>query len=167
MHNHSCILCGLDRQRRAGEMQDGNPRMIENIRHHGYHKVGVFSEQANEPNFGYTVGLSHRYSHPELIVFGLDIDTEFDILDAAIDALKEGARFADNTESNEILEGLSVKFLHLTPSLYREYVQQACNFYGGNSFAVLVLTWPDSNGTYPSSALAPSWLRKRQPSVWN
>ncbi|GAB3704883.1 hypothetical protein GCM10027598_05450 [Amycolatopsis oliviviridis] len=125
-------------------------RLISDIGDHGYHKVGVFSEDADEPDFSYTTGLEHSLGHPEFLVVGLEISTEFAIIDNLVALVRAGAEFGNMSRSDSVLEGKKVCFRSLAKNLYSEYVQQAVNFYRGEDFSVLVVCLPDENGLFPS-----------------
>ena len=44
--------------------------------------VGMFESTNNEPSFAYTIGLWKTFSHPEIISFGLPIETLQTILNS-------------------------------------------------------------------------------------
>lgn len=166
MHDESCELCGTARE---GKLRAKGRRveMLTDIRRDGYHKIGVFSEVEGEPNFSYTVGMFHTYKHPELVVFGLDLDVGFAVLAAAKAQVAGGATFSPGDRSAEILDGTSVVFLGFAPTPYDEYLGQAQNFYRSDEFPVLMMTWPDREGVFPWAAGAPDWLKQRQPALWS
>lgn len=166
MHDESCELCGTVRE--ANVHKAGHrTKLLSDIWRDGYHKVGVFSEAAGEPEFAYTVGIQHTYQHPELAIFGLDIDTEFDILDTVVDLVENGARFSHEVESAEVLDGARVVFLGFAKEHYDEYLTQAGNFYRSDSFPALLIAWPDRDGNFPWDKQAPEWLKLRQPVLWS
>ena len=165
-HDESCELCGTAREsklRQAGRQVE----MLNNVQRHGYHKVGVFAETVADPEFAYTVGLFHTLSHPEIVIFGLEIETEFAILDTVQDLVAAGASFSDGSRSTEVLDGVSVVFLEFSRNHYEEYLGQAQNFYRSDDFPVLMLTWPDRDGLFPWMGGAAEWLTQRQPALWS
>jgi hypothetical protein len=166
MHDDSCELCGVAREAKLREA-GRNVKLLTNIRQDGYHKVGVFSDTPDTPDYAYTIGMFHTYKHPELVVFGLEIETEFAILDTVKDLVAAGTTFIDGDQSTDVLEGLSVRFLRFSNEKYDEYLGQAENFYRSNSYPVLVVTWPDGSGNFPWESQSPDWLLQRQPRVWS
>ncbi len=142
-------------------------RVISDVREYDYHKVGVFSEDADEPDFGYTVGLEHVLGHPEVLVIGLDIETEFAVIDNLVELIRSGSVFGDMIRTDLALEGVEACFRLLNKDLYSEYVQQAVNFYKTDEFSVLVLYWPDKDGLFPWEEGASSYLLERQPVLWS
>lgn len=165
MHDDSCDLCGVARERAlisAGRGAD----VVATIRGTGYHKVGVFSEVPGEPDYSYTVGMFHMFRHPEVVVFGLDIETEFAIIDTIADLVEAGTIFRDEETSLDILNGTAVTFRKFAKAGYGDYLVQATNFYKSDSYPVLVVTWPDRAGAFPWDKSSPEWLRARQPAVW-
>ncbi|MDG4769666.1 DUF4262 domain-containing protein [Solwaraspora sp. WMMD792] len=165
-HDESCELCGVEREskikaagRRAG--------LLANIRNYGFHKVGVFSEIPEEPSFSYSIGLYHTRGHPEIIILGLDIETEFAILDTIAGLIKEGGEFRHGSESSDILSNMAVKFVEFSRSHYGDYLGQAENFYLTDNFPVLMVAWPDRDGVFPWAEGSPEWLMRRQPALWS
>ncbi|MFI7117617.1 DUF4262 domain-containing protein [Amycolatopsis sp. NPDC049868] len=165
-HDESCDLCGIDRKNSVAEIPQA-VRLISDIRDYGYHKVGVFAEDADESDFGYTVGLEHLCGHPEFLIMGLEISVEFAIIDNLVELVRGGAEFGDMIRSDSVLEGKEVCFRLLDKNLYSEYVQQAVNFYRGEDFSVLVVYWPDENGLFPWEEDASSYLLERQLVLWS
>jgi hypothetical protein len=166
MHDESCELCGSAREaklREAGHRIE----MLTNIRRDGYHKMGVFSETEGEPEFSYTVGLFHTYEHPEVIIFGLEINAEFAVLHTVQELVANGMMFSHGDESFEVLDGTSVVFVDFSRVKYDEYLGQAENFYQSDDFPVLMLVWPDRDGVFPWSDGAADWLKRRQPALWS
>jgi hypothetical protein len=165
MHEESCELCGTAREANLRE-KGRRVEMLTDIRRDGYHKIGVLSEVEAEPEFSYTVGLFHTYKHPELVIFGLSVDTEQAILDTVSDLVANGRRFTRGDASSEILDGASVVFLEFSMAKYDDYLGQAESFYRSNDFPVLMLAWPDRDGVFPWTNGAAEWLTQQQPALW-
>lgn len=165
MHDDNCQLCGTQRVADWGKV-GRSVDMLTNIRRDGYHRIGVPSGETEQPDFVYTVGMFHMHGHPEVVVFGLDVDTGFSILAVVHEHIAQGAVFSHGDESREILDGFPVVFLKFSGEHYGEYVGQANNFYMSSDFPVLMLTWPSRDGSFPWSDDPPAWLRLRQPALW-
>lgn len=166
MHDDSCELCGTAREARLREA-GRRTKMLTDIRSHGYHKVGVFSEDEEESEFAYTVGMFHTYRHPELVVFGMSVEEEFAILDRVRDLVADGATFSHESKSTDVLSGSSVIFLDVSREEYDEYLVQAENFYRSDDFPALLISWPNAEGIFPWEIAAPGWLTQKQPAVWS
>lgn len=169
MHDDSCEICGVERQREVfvSVGTESINVMFDDVRNYGYHKIGVFSETGEDPEFAYTIGLSHVYiGQPEIVIFGLNTDIAFEIIDGVVDLISQGERFDIDVQSDDILEEITVRFVDFKRVWYPDFIQQAKNFYGGDQFEVVMLVWPDSSGQFPWSENSPRWLRERQPAYW-
>lgn len=166
MHGESCELCGVNREA-SFRQAERSATILTDIRNFGYHKIGVFSEKGTNVSYSYTVGLFHSYEHPEVAVFGLEFDVEFAILDTINDLIANGKRFEHGGWSQEVLEGMPVRFLDFSRDLYPYYFGQSIDFYRSDHFPALTVTWPDKSGRFPWSDSSPDWLSQRQPKVWS
>ncbi|GAA4529389.1 DUF4262 domain-containing protein [Amycolatopsis samaneae] len=165
-HDDSCELCGVVREADLRSVGRGG-EMLADIREDGFHKVGVFSEISGESEYSYTIGMFHTFQHAEVVVFGLEIETEFAILDTICGLVQAGSVFQEGDISPEVLEGVEVVFRDLGEAGCNEYLTQAKNFYKSDSYPVLIMAWPDGSGVFPWDDVAPGWLKERQPAVWN
>lgn len=114
-------------------------------------------------SFAYTVGLSRRYRHPEIIVYGLPPDAMQAILEACGEAVRAGARFTPGTRTSSILANHDVEFRAVQQPKNVHQAGYACWFHGGDWFPLLQCVWPDKHGRFPSDPKAPAWLKKAQP----
>jgi hypothetical protein len=55
-------------------MTGGDAEMQADIATYGWHVIKVFEDDEG-PSFAFTIGLYKRFGHPELVVFGLPLDT--------------------------------------------------------------------------------------------
>jgi len=124
---------------------DGDRKLLADVRGHGWHVINVISE----PAFSYSIGLYENYGHPEVIVFGLDLNVMHRMINAIGDQIKEGGSFDDLDESDDVLEGYNVIFRTVEMKHYPEYFGYAHWFYQGDRFPVLQCIWPDSLHRYP------------------
>lgn len=164
-HDKECQLCGTTRER---EMQNSeiHADMIDHTRTFGFEKIGVVSDDGSEPDFAYTVGLSHTFNHPDLVIFGLDLKVAFAILDIAQGLVEAGTVFSHGSGSLDLLDGVPVTFLDVSPDGRSDHLEQATSFYQTDNFPALMIVWPGASGSYPWSDAAPTWLTRRQPALW-
>ena len=66
--------------------------------------VAQFEATSYLPSFAYTIGLWKNYRQPELISFGLNLDTMHSILNIGGDLAKEGKILSSNNTSNLFFE---------------------------------------------------------------
>lgn len=164
MHDGTCPLCGHARE--AEQNEKFFARLLSNVRTVDFHMIGV-PEDDEGSGFAYTVGLEHTLGHPDVIVTGLDVDVSFALLHEVVGLIRSGARLADGSRREDVLANdVPVQFRSMSGAWYPEYVQQAVNFYGADTFTMLVLYWPDQKGNFPWDAAAPRWLCDRQSALW-
>lgn len=121
--------------------------------------VMLVSESEDGPKFGYSIGLSHSYNHPEIIVFGLNHEVAGVIINTIGRRIEDGERFEPGKKYEELLDGYSCVFREVPTGCYPEYFGYARQFYKGWNFAVLQLVWPDKDHRYPwDTDFAPHWI---------
>ncbi len=137
-------------------------KLLDDVRQFGWHMIGI-AEDAEGPDFVYSVGLHHTLGQPEIIIFGLSPDTGMRIINNIGEAMRKGTRFADACASDELIEGYSCVFRAFARDQYREYLGYALWFYEGADFPVLQCVWPDREHRYPWHGDFCADLRKQQP----
>ncbi len=137
-------------------------KLLADVKRVGWHLVGVMADE-NGPAFVYTVGLYHHYQHPEIVGIGLDIEVMGAILNGIGDKIKNGEKFANAQEADDILEGYLACFRTVDKQYYRDYFGFARWFYNSDDFPVLQCVWPDKARRYPWHPEAVDGFRKRQP----
>jgi hypothetical protein len=136
--------------------------MRADIATYGWHVIKVFEDDEG-PGFAFTIGLYERFDHPELIVFGLPLETMHLMLNGAGEAVRAGRRYTAGQSYDGILEGYNCTFRPVPHSHYEAYLGSARWYYDGDAFPVLQLIWPDREHRYPWAAPAGAWIRKGQP----
>jgi Domain of unknown function (DUF4262) len=102
------------------------------------------------PAWRYTVGLHHRYQHPEVVVFGLAPETLHAILEAVVRHVRAGHRFEAGERYDAILAHYACAFEAVDRRWLPQYLAEAVAFYRAGRFPVLQCLWPDRTGRYPS-----------------
>jgi hypothetical protein len=111
--------------------------------------VGLIASNDEGPSFAYTVGLWETLKHPEIIVFGLKLESMHTILNRCGELIRKGARFEDGSQTGDVLRGYDVRFRRLAAADYTKYLGYACNHYGGTWFPAVQCQWPDKDGKFP------------------
>ena len=143
-------------------MAGDDARMQADIATYGWHVIEVFEDDEG-PGFAFTIGLHKRFEHPELIVFGLPLDTMHLMLNAAGEAVRAGHVFTAGQTSDAILNGYDCTFRPVPHRHYEAYLGSARWYYEGDDFPALQLIWPDREHHYPWAAPADAWIRSAQP----
>jgi hypothetical protein len=123
-------------------------RIQENIDAYGWHVV-IVPEDDEGPGFAYSIGLYRSLGHPEVIIFGLEVDTLHRAVNNVGAEVCQGRRFGEGDTSVEIFEGCPVAFRAVSAEHYEEYLGQAVRYYGGKEFPALQCFWPDREGRFP------------------
>jgi hypothetical protein len=125
--------------------EDRDRKLLADIEEIGWHVI-LIPEGDDGPPFAYTIGLFRTFEHPEIIIFGLDLDLMHQMINLIGEEIRQGRRFSDGESASGILEGYDVRFLHV-----------------GDAFAILQCLWPDRQGRFPTDAGYAEPLRARQP----
>ena len=123
-------------------------RIISDVKEFGWH-VGLFEATENEPSFAYTIGLWKTFNHPDIIAFGLPIQTLHEVLNNTAEKVKEGQTIALEIDDFDILETLPVQFIDVDKNYIPEYFGYGQWFYDYGDFPAIQLVWPDRNGKFP------------------
>jgi hypothetical protein len=143
-------------------MNSGDDQVHADIAAYGWHVVEVVEDDEG-PGFAFTIGLHKRFEHPELIVFGLPLDTMHLMLNGAGESVRAGRAYAVGQSYDDVLEGYSCTFRPVPRRHYEAYLGYARWYYDGDDFPMLQLIWPDREHRYPWGAPADAWIRKAQP----
>jgi hypothetical protein len=125
--------------------------------------VGLIAADGEGPAFAYTIGLYEKFGHPEIIVFGLPHESMHGILNRCGNMIRDGKRFDIEEPVSGVLEDYEVRFRAVTSEeSYANYLGYGCRHYGGHTFPVFQLLWPDKEHRFPGDAGAADFLLERQ-----
>jgi hypothetical protein len=132
------------------EPEDESDRtLLSDIEKYGWHAVGV-AEEANSPQFTFSVGLYYRHTHPEILIMGLKQSIAHSLICSIVDRVREGGKFEAGQLDTE-LASFPCTFVPVHPQHYSEYLGYGMWFYRSlpTQFPVLQLIWPDKGGLFP------------------
>lgn len=118
------------------------------VKKHGW-TVCLFEADTATPAFAYTIGFWKNFNHPEIIAFGLPLDTMHAILNDAGDIIKAGTTLETAVDNFEILELHPVQFHRVDADNIADYFGYARWFYDYEAFPALQLFWTDKAGKFP------------------
>jgi hypothetical protein len=125
-------------------------KFLSNIDAYGWNVTNVFRREGEiGPDWSYSTGLFHSFQHPEIVIFGLELDTMQTIVNTIGSAIKGGAKFESGNEYQDIFARCGCQFRTVDASSYKNYLGWAIWFYNGGSFPVLQCFWSDREGHYP------------------
>lgn len=131
-----CDMSQEELDQRIGKL---HLKITEDIARVGWSAISVFGGYP----FTYTIGLTEM-DHPELILYGISGQMAHILLAHAVNAVKDGAKFAHGDRFDKVLEGYEVEFRkHPIPP-----ANWAQHFYG-DDMSVLQMVWPDAEHRFP------------------
>jgi hypothetical protein len=98
------------------------------------------------PSFAYSVGLWRKYNHPEIISFGLTIETLHAVINNAADLVKAGQTIESGRNYDDIFTNLKTELINVDKRNLRDYFGYAIDLYKTIEFPALQLVWTDRKG---------------------
>jgi hypothetical protein len=158
-----CVICHDYGDR--GEADHLDVRTVEQVEEHGWSVVMVPADEEG-PGFAYTIGLWHTHGAPELAVFGLDIRTMHELLNALGCEGAAGDTLRSDTERHGIIEERPLFLKTADLRWYREFFGRAISFYRRPPFPVLQVVWPDPAGRFLWQPGTDERYQESQPQLW-
>ncbi len=148
----------------ASLLDEGERNFVEKIREHGWIETHIAQDAAG-PGFSYTTGFWLKFELPELMLFSLPQEISHDIFWNFFHDLNEGKRFATNEPVSDILTGFDVILKPVLVENFAEHFGWSRWFYGGDSFQVLQIFFPDKQGRFPWEDEVREGFGKLQPDL--
>jgi hypothetical protein len=142
-------------------MNNGTERLRETIEAHGWAVVKIDAD-AQEPAYAYSVGLYKTFQHPEVIVFGLDLDVLHRMVNTIGEQVKQGQGFEVSDADDRVIEGYRCAFRQVAAAAEPAYMGILIAYYGHNVPALHCI-WPDREGRFPWEVGTSLDFRQRQP----
>lgn len=152
----------------AADLSALDAKVLREIHTDGWQITGVMArEQDRGPDFAYSIGFFHSMGHPEVILFGLPLDTCMKAVNVIGLDIKNGMRFADLKVYADILKMPHLCcFREVSPHHYRDYIGYALWFYESDPFPLLQCVWSDENGHFPWHEECADYCRDAQPQLY-
>lgn len=135
---------------KAEQMHDcrDNQRTLSDIEKFG---LSVILIQATDylPSFAYSIGLWQKFGHPEIICFGLSIETLHGLINDAAEMVKNGGTIEANKQYDDFFESGSAEFVKVDSRNLPDYFGSAIDFYDSSDFPALQLVWTDRDNRFP------------------
>jgi Domain of unknown function (DUF4262) len=128
-------------------------------------------EEGNTPGRGYTIGLSERHEHPELVIVGLDDETVVTLLAELATRVTCGERLDERTDRLVEVDGRRLRLAPVHPGHWRtDRFNMWLNYYGALRITpprlAMQAQWPDRAGRYPGDPGFDRRLRRTQPRLY-
>lgn len=122
-------------------------RVVALVETHGWMVQGVMG--SNEmPSFSYTVGLHSSYGHPEILLFGLNVQTAQQILNDVGGRVREGEVFTHGQQDAKLFAGFPALFGEV-PAHEAERWLRVAHALAEGPVPTLQAVWPDPQGRFP------------------
>jgi hypothetical protein len=142
--------------------RDTERQIIANIEQHGWSISGVMGE-GGLPSWAHTIGLWHSFDHPEIIVFGLEMELVESMLTLAATRVREGADFEAGESNDELLEQHVVEFRDVDERWTTALMGYAVGFYDDEDFPSIQMFLPTNEGHFPWDDDFPEEISHVQP----
>ena len=87
--------------------------------------------------------------HPEMVLFGLDVDVMHHLINDAAKQIQRGVKHEEGHRYDDLIAGYSCEFRVVPPVRYKGFLNQTIWYYNGSPFPTLQLVWPDRTGLFP------------------
>lgn len=142
-------------------MDEHEAQLLADIDRFGWTVLKVSNDLG--PDFAYSVGILRTLSHPEILMFGLPLETMHRLINDVGNRVKGGARYAAGQVTDEFLDGYDVTFRTVPTFQYAGHLGWANWLYKGEAYPVLQLVYPDRDGHWPWQEGVADSFRENQP----
>ena len=139
--------------------------VLKNIQEYGCHILHVF-EEADLPQFSYSIGIQKNFSQPELIVVGLNQEVAHWIINEYCSRIRIGEQFETDQLYSGFLNDFDIQFKTVSKNNYEEYFGWGLWLYKGNNFGAFQLIYPSTKGIWPWEKEAPKDLLWSTPQLY-
>lgn len=123
-------------------------KILKNVQKYGWHANGIPGE-GTSPNWAYSVGLFAKYGQPELILFGLEVESMHEMIARYADLLQAGKEFSDGAKIDGIIPDKTCVLREVHVPWLEPLLRSASWYYHYEEYPVLQCFWPDRHGCFP------------------
>ena len=110
--------------------------------------VAKFEATKYLPSFVYTIGLWKTFQHPELIIFGLQLQTMHEILNIGGELVREHKIPKIGEITDNFFESSKAVIIPVDESSMKDYFGYGIEYYQGDFLAHQII-WTDRNNKFP------------------
>jgi len=148
------------------DLSAARQKVVHGVNVFGWHVMQVLPGVAY-PGWAYPIGLHRSFRHPEVVIFGLGVDTMGEIINIVGRAAQSGRQFTDGAVTDELLTQYSCTLRAVDPVWREQLLGFATWYYAGGEFPVLQVFWPDRARLYPWQPGFDAALVSAQPLLFN
>jgi Domain of unknown function (DUF4262) len=130
------------------DLVERDKKLLEVLERWGWFVVKVGAGES-EPAFAYSIGLYEHFRHPEIIVFGLELETMHTVINDAGERIRQGQKYEPQQRYDDLLQNYECEFRAVNLAHYDGLLNYALWYYQGSGFPTLQLIWPDPDGRFP------------------
>jgi hypothetical protein len=136
----------MEEEKQHGSRDD--ERTVSDIEKYG---LSVILIEATDylPSFAYSIGLWQKYNHPEIICFGLSVQTLHGIINDVAELIKKGNIIETGRSYDDFFEKGNAEFIKVDSRNISDYFGTALDFYGVENLPAVQLIWTDRNDKFP------------------
>ncbi len=97
---------------------DGDRQVLHDIAQYGWHVIGI-TEDKGRPGWSFSIGMFQTFSHPEILLFGLDIHLRHRVINGIGNVIRSGQRFEAEHEYADILADVRCMFKPVQEPWYK------------------------------------------------
>jgi hypothetical protein len=152
----------------ANDLSALDARVLREIHTDGWQIAGVLGgDPDRDSGYAYSIGFFHSLGHPEVILFGLPLDTCMRAVNVIGIDTQSGKRFEPNRVYAGILQRPHrVCFKEIDRKHFRNYIGYALWFYEADPFPLFQCFWSDERGRFPWDQGCSSYCRESQPALF-
>lgn len=133
-------------------------KLLADVKEYGWHVVKILDID-ELPGWAFSIGLFKNFGHPEIIVFGLDLDVMHYLINTIGDNVKAGKKYEIDGQYADLVETYACTFKPVKQKWYDAFLGYANWFYDGIDYPVVQCVWPDKDHHYPwESTFNPHWV---------
>src|SRR5260370_5880693 len=116
-------------------------KLLDDVAEYGWHVMKVL-DQPDTPGWAYSIGLHRTFDHPEVLIFGQDMDLMHSMINTIGDGVSAGKTFEVDGRYPDLIEAYSCTFRPVKSLWYEAFLGFAMWFYGGARYPGLQWFWP-------------------------
>lgn len=157
----------LDPANRIG-LKPADATFLANIEQYGWVVTKVAPRVGDEGDcFAYSTGLYLRFGQPEIVMFGLALDTMHAIINTVGEQMRSGVTFVSSQPYDDLLDQYPCQFRVVDKLNYKDHLGWSIWFYEGDGYPALQCFWPDKNGYFPWQPQCSPGVRELQPFLFS
>ena len=110
------------------DLNASSRKVIHDVNTHGWHVVKV-DVRDEHPGWAFSIGLFQTFQHPELLIFGLELDLMHRLINSLGEEVRAGRRFAADFEHDALLKGYRCALKPVDPVWYPHVLGFATWYY--------------------------------------